>query len=188
MKGIKLFFTFLVILLMGQAFAIEVGKDYFVRSALHAVRGDEIYWVNYNDPAKTILIKAGEKVKITEIARHTIKFDLNGKTYNFAFTEKGNTGSDDIYAKFFTADDINIQIGKYPEAIKSKIARGVVEKGMTKEQVLLAAGCPAIVDAQKTFNLTLKEIMVSDKWIFYYNRFNRWLVEFTDGKVSDIKN
>jgi hypothetical protein len=145
--------------------------------------------VNYTDTAKTIMIKAGEKVKITEISWHIIKFDLNGKTYNFAFTEKGNAGSDDIYSKFFTDEDINAKIEKYPEDIKSKAKRGIAEKGMTKEQVLSAVGVPAIIDGQnKTFNLTLKEIMVSDKWIFYFNRFNRWQVEFIDNKVSDIKN
>lgn len=187
MKKTFLFLVFFTIIMVGKSFALDVGKEYFVKTALHAVRGDEIYWVNYTD--KCILIPAGEKVKITYVRDHIIKFDLNGKTYNFAFTEKGNAGSDEIYSKFFTAEDVNVKIEKYPEDIKSKAKRGIAEKGMTKEQILSAVGVPAIIDGQnKTFNLTLKEIMASDKWIFYFNRFNRWQVEFIDNKVSDIKN
>ncbi|MBI5026552.1 MAG: hypothetical protein HZC12_07485 [Nitrospirae bacterium] len=175
--------------LINNAYAMEIGKSYYLKTALHAVRGDEIYWVNYNDTAKTILLKAGEKVTITEIDRHIIKFDLNGKIYNFAFTEKGNSGSEEIYSKFFTTENINKKIEGYPDDIKSKIRRGIAEKGMTKEQMLLAVGCPAIVDNQKTFNLGLKEIMSSDKWIYYYNRFNRWQAVFgRDGKLISIQN
>lgn len=168
--------------------ALETGKDYYVRTALHAVRGDDIYWVNYMDPAKTILIKTGEKVKITGIEEHIIKFDLNGKTYNFAFTEKGNSGTNEIYEKFFTKEDINEKIARYPENIRSKIQRGLAEKGMTKETVLFSIGCPAVIDGQKTFSLTMKEIMSSDTWIYYYNRFNRWQATFRDGKLVDIQN
>ncbi len=40
----------------------------------------------------------------------------------------------------------------------------------------------------RTFSFTLKEIMSSEKWIFYFNRFNRWLFEFADGKGITIKN
>lgn len=170
------------------AVELEVGKEYNVRSALHAVRKDEIYWVNYTDTAKTILIPAGDKVRITEIDRHLIKFEHNGKDYNFAFTEKGNSGSPELYAKFFTREDMSAKLNKLPEELRGKIKRGVAEKGMTKEQMLLAVGCPAVVDNQKTFTLTLKDILSSDKWIYYFNRFNRWQAVFKDGKVVDILN
>lgn len=189
MKKIVLSFVVFIFLFIGQTFALEVGNEYFIRTALHAVRGNEIYWVNYSDTAKAILIKAGEKVKITKIDGHIIKFDFNGKAYSFAFTEKGNTGSDEIYSKFFTKENIKAKIGAYPDDIKSKIRRGIAEKGMTKEQMLLAVGCPAVINGgQKTFNLTLKEILASDTWIYYYNRFNRWQAEFNNDKLTAIKN
>ncbi|MBI3398663.1 MAG: hypothetical protein HY265_07065 [Deltaproteobacteria bacterium] len=100
-------------------------------SKLHAVRSNAIYWVNYGDTAKSILIKAGETVKITRVEGYIIKFELTRKAYNSAFTEKGNTGSDELYSKFFTTENINAD------------------------------------------NLTLKEILASDNWIYYYNKFNR---------------
>jgi hypothetical protein len=83
-----------VVMLIGMtadsalAVELEAGKEYYVKTALHAVRGNEIYWVNYTDSAKTLLIKAGEKVRITRLDRHIINFDLNGRASNFAFTEK----------------------------------------------------------------------------------------------------
>lgn len=187
----KLLLAVLLLLLTvsaGFALELEAGKDYFVRTALHAVRGDEIYWVNYTDTAKTILIPSGDKVTITEIDEHIIKLEHQGKSYNFAFTEKRNKGTGELYAKFFTADDVASKIRKYPEDIRSKIKRGIAEKGMTKEQLLFAVGCPAVVDGQKTFNLSLKEIMSSDKWIYYFNRFNRWQAVFKDGRLVDILN
>ncbi|MBI5409840.1 MAG: hypothetical protein HZA14_10785 [Nitrospirae bacterium] len=186
---LKLFIMF-ILTTAGSAYAIELetDKEYYVRTALHAVRGDEIYWTNFTDTAKSILIKAGEKVKITSISGHLIKFDLNGKTYNFAFTEKGSTGDKEIYGKFFTTEDINKKTEKYPEDIQSKIRRGIADKGMSKEQVLLAVGCPAVIDKQKTFTLILKDIMSSDKWIYYFNRFNRWQAVFKDDKLVEILN
>ena len=186
MKRALLLAAMIFILTANFAFALSEGKEYFVKTALHAVRGDEIYWVNYTD--KSILIGTGEKVLITSISGHKIKFELGGKTYSFAFTEKGNSGTDELYNKFFTERDIKDETAKYPADIKDKIKRGVAEKGMTKEQVLRAVGCPALAGNQKTYNLTLKEIMASDRWIYYFNRFNRWQAEFKDGRLVDIKN
>lgn len=176
------------LLLIQPVFAVELetGKEYFLRTALHAVRGDEIYWVNYTD--KSEHIRAGEKVLITEITGHVIKFKYRDKEYNFAFTEKRGQGSPELYAKFFTKENIAMRIEKYGEAMKSKIGRGKVENGMTKEQVLFAVGCPAVVDKSKTYNFTLKEIISSDLWIYYFNRFNRWAVQFANGKVVSINN
>lgn len=60
---------------------------------------------------------------------------------------------------------------------------------MTKEQILIAVGVPAIIEGnQKTFNLTLKEVMASNTWIFFYNRFNKWQIRFNNGIASAIDN
>lgn len=187
MKKVICAAALMIILTAKLAFGLTEGNEYFVNTALHVVDGDEIYWVNHT--AKSVLIKAGTRVKIKAITGHKIAFELKGKKYNFAFTEKGTQGSDEFYSKFFTEKDINSEIDAYPEDIKGNIKKGKAEKGMTKEQVLRAVGCPAIIeDRQKTFDLTLKEIMESDKWIFYYTKFNRWQVEFKDGKLVDIKD
>ena len=178
----------LLLLAAGTASALEVGAEYYVRTALHAVRGNEVYWVNYMAPNKTIPIRAGEKVRILDIGERTVQFEHRGKTYHFAVTHKGHTASDALYAKYFTKEDVNQKIAAYPKRIRDNIRMGRVERGMTKEQVLLAVGCPAMVDGQRTFNMTLEEILASDTWIFYYNRFNRWQVTFADGKVVSIGN
>lgn len=186
MKKIFLLFAFFLVFLADKASALDVGKEYFVRTTLHVVRGDEIYWINYTD--KSVPIKAGEKVRITGIDGHLIRFDWKGREYNFAFTEKGWAGDAGLYAKFFTETDVNKEIQKHSQDIQDKISRGRVENGMTKDQVLLAVGCPAVVDRAKTYNLSLKEIISSDLWIYYFNRFNRWAVTFADGKVVSIRN
>ena len=186
MKKIILAVVLGVILAGSYAFALTEGKEYFVNTALHAVRGDEIYWINYTD--KSTLIPAGDKVKITAISGHIIKFEHRGKEYNFAFTDKGNSGNTEIYSKFFTEKNIKAEIDAYPDKIKGSVKRGVAEKGMTKEQMLRAVGCPATVNGQKAFNMSLKDIMESDDWIYYFNRFNRWQAIFKDGILVNIKN
>ena len=168
--------------------ALVPGQEYFVKTALHVIRGDEIYWVNYMSPRKTQLIRAGERVTITKIEDQVIEFDFEGKTYHFEFTRDGYDEPVKLYNKFFTPVDINRMIDRLPEELQNKIRNGKVERGMTKDQVLLAVGCPAIVDRRKTHNMTLEEILSSDTWIYYYTRFNRWQARFYKNKLVSIRN
>ena len=190
MKRVAFGMVLIVMLLTASSvLAIDVmaGKDYFLRTPLYAAedKDNQIDWINYSDISEKL--KAGEKVNIIEVNGHMIKFLLNKKVFNFAFTKKGLVGTPGIYDKYFTAGDIKEEAAKYSDRIRNNIAIGRVELGMTKEQVLLAAGCPAVAGERKTYNLSLDDIMQSDSWIYYRSRLKKMFLKFADGKVASVE-
>ncbi len=169
------------------AIDVMVGEDYFLRTPLYAAedKDNQIDWINYSDVSEKL--KAGERITIIEVKGHTIKFLLNKKVFNFAFTKKGLGGTSGIYDKYFTAEDIKEEVAKYSDQIRNNIAIGRVELGMTKEQVLLAAGCPAVAGERKTYNLSLDDIMQSNNWLYYRSRLKKMFLKFADGKVESVE-
>ena len=190
MKKITLLLTLIIMFLMAScAFAVDLlpGKEYFLKTPLYAERDkDEIDWVNYSD--MRVRLKAGEKLTVIEIKGHIVKFILNNRIYSFTFTQKGIAASGEIFDKYFSTENVREEIEKNGEKIRNNIMLGKVELGMTKEQVLLAAGCPSIAGSLKTYNLTLNDIKTSDSWIFYRSRLNKWFVQFAEGKVVSVKD
>jgi hypothetical protein len=187
-------FAFLVVLsvlmiTVNSAFAIDVtsGKDYFLRTPLYASKDkdNQINWINYSDVAAKL--RAGEKVTIIEIKGNVITLALGSKIFFFTFTQKDLAGTSGIYDKYFTSSDISEKINSYNERVRNNITLGRVEPGMTKEQVLLSAGCPAVAGLRKTYNLSLDDVLKTDSWIYYRSRMNKWIVRFADGKVSSIE-
>lgn len=190
MKRVAFGIVLIVILLAAQsvlAIDVMVGKDYFLRTPLYAAedKDNQIDWINYSDVSEKL--KAGETVTIIEVKGHVIKFLLNKKVFSFAFTKKGLVGTSGIYDKYFMTGDIKEEVAKYSEQIRNNIAIGRVELGMTKEQVLLSAGCPAIAGELKTYNLSLDDIMQSDSWIYYRSRLKKLFVKFADRKVTSVE-
>jgi len=172
-----------------RAFAIELatGKDYFLRTPLYAAKDkdNQINWINYSDVAEKL--RAGEKVTIIEIKGNVVKFLLNNKLFTFEFTQKGLAGTPGVYDKYFTAADVPEEMQRYSEHIRNNISMSRVELGMTKESVLLAAGCPPIAGSKKTYNMSLQDIMQTDNWIYYRSRLKKVLVKFADGKVTSVE-
>ncbi len=188
-KTIALFVFMISILSVTAASAIDLrpGQYYFLKSPLFAAKDndDKLYWVNYSDVADKL--KAGEKVTIIELKENYIAFMLHSKKYFFFYIQKGLTGMSAIYDKYFTKEDIGKEIAKFDERIKTDIKIGKIEPGMTKKQVLYAAGCPAVIDSRKTYDLTFRDVMASDTWTFYRSRFNKWSVQFANGKVQSVQ-
>lgn len=190
MKRMIALFVFIVSVLGATAvFAVDLrpGQDYFLRSPLYAAKDkdDKLYWVNYSEVSDKL--KAGEKVTVIELKENFIAFMLHGKKYFFFFTQKGLTGMSAIYDKYFTKEDVGKEIAKFDEKIRANIILGKVEPGMTKKQVLFAAGCPPVIDERKTYDLPLENVMSSDVWTYYRSRFDKWSVQFANGKVTSVQ-
>ena len=190
MKRFAFWIVLIVMLLVANSvFAIDVmvGKDYFLRTPLYAAedKDNQIDWINYSDVSEKL--KAGETITIIEVKGHMIKFLLNKKVFNFAFTKKGLAGTSGIYDKYFVTGNIKEEVAKYSDQIRNNITIGRVELGMTKGQVLLAAGCPAVAGERKTYNLSLDDIMQSDSWIYYRSRLKKMFLKFADGRVASVE-
>jgi hypothetical protein len=85
---------------------------------------------------------------------------------------------DDIYRAFnklFAKKKVNLS--KFTPLEINHIESGTVANGMRKEAVIVAIGYPPITE---TFS------QVSNQWVYWSSRFNRFKVNFENGKVSKV--
>lgn len=163
--------------------SFKAGESYNVLTALHVVRKNEVYWVNYTRGEQKI--PAGAKVTVNSIDNKRVDFTWMGKVYRFDY-KNNDAGApvDEMLAKFFSKEDPTPKIKAMSEKAQAQISRGAAEGGMTKWQVLYSIGVPAYAGQSKTFNLRLKDVMDADQWIYHYNKFNRFTIRFVNGKVQ----
>ena len=103
---------------------------------------DEILQVNYH---KGKILPFGTEVKILEATREGVSFQdvKTGEAFKVVFVRKFLVAKTEYYIKIlFTAKNADeLASGIKPE-IMEKIKAGTVEKGMTKQEVILAYGYP----------------------------------------------
>jgi len=148
---------------------------------------DEISDANY---LKGTLIPFGTRVQILEVGRHSVKFQPDGHP---ALTLVHKYGKDsesfDAYLErvFLTADP-RASLPKAPknakpaqakdvERVRRQIEDGVVEPGMTKQQVIMALGYPP---AHRTPSID------GPMWTYWANRWATFEVYFDGDKVSRV--
>ena len=74
--------------------------------------------------------------------------------------------------------DPRIAFATFPKQVQEAITDGRVERGMTKEQVIMSLGYPQTHRTASTD---------ANTWIYWYNRWVTYQVQFgADGKVSNI--
>jgi len=139
---------------------------YYTRCNLKVIKGTNITWVNWQSVAD--FIPVGTAVKV----------DRNGSKATLTNVEKGKTytldiGSDgDVFIeKFITKEPLNIN--KLSQDIQFNIGNAVARFGMTKEQVYIAMGPPAVIFGVKTNNKTYEEIMDANLWIYKRRRLGK---------------
>jgi len=80
--------------------------------------------------------------------------------------------------KIFVTADPRQRLAGYPQAVQAAIRDGRVERGMTREQVLMSIGYPP---AHRTASLNDSE------WTYWYNRWVTYKVQFgPDGRVASV--
>jgi outer membrane protein assembly factor BamE (lipoprotein component of BamABCDE complex) len=159
------------------------GRSLFTCCNLHYENeevSDANYWVGK-------LLPAGTPVRIDKVTDDGVMFsagDLKLKLTHEYGTEEESL--DQYLAMVLVAIDPKPRIAAYPKAVRRAIERAKVERGMTREQVLVSLGYPG---ANRTASLRGKE------WTYWYNPevqpwFNRWAtykVVFDDaGRVADV--
>jgi len=159
------------------------GRSLFTCCNLH-YENEEItdanFWVG-------TLLPAGTPVSIDKVTDHEVTFsaaDVRLKlTHEYGVKEES---LDQYLAKVLVANDPKPRIAGYPKAVRRAIEKAKVERGMTRDQVLVSLGYPA---TNRTPSLQGKE------WTYWYNPnaqpwYNSWAtyrVVFDDtGKVSEV--
>ncbi len=137
----------------------------------------QLYSVNYQQLG---LIPRCTPVRIDATSRSGIRFTVTstGRQYDYAFHDSMVEGPDKHLARYFGASCPELP-ATLNDADRNGISAGVVTQGMTKQGVVYAAGYPP-EHATPTPD--------RDEWIYWKNRFDRFVVRFADGKVVEIRN
>ena len=138
--------------------------------------GDEVsdanYWVGETIPA-------GTPIKIESVKPHQVTIVAGGKKLTLKHEYGTKDESFEQYLqKIFVRYDPRRRIGELPDEVQSAIAKAKVERGMTREQVLLSLGYPP---AHRT--PSLKDL----EWTYWYNHWVTYKVLFDQrGKVTAV--
>ncbi len=140
----------------------------------------------YKDQHRTVnygvdrLIPVNTAVKIRDIGGEDVEFSLleNGRELTLVNIEKySREEMGEIFKRYFGRDTVSLD--SFTAAEREAIAEGKVEKGMSKQAVLMARGYPP---AHETPSIE------DDQWKYWTSRFNTKIVYFENGKVSRIKD
>jgi len=157
---------------------LKPGEKIYTAHNIWVEKNDDITHMNYHTGK---ILTFGTEVQIVEALRGEIKFkDVNTeeqytlKVYRKTFTLR----PEELVSRIFTAKPPEkLTEGIRPEVL-DKIKKGIVEKGMTRNEVILAYGYPP---AHRT------PVLDSPSWIYYQNTDDVERVIFNKkGIVVDI--
>ena len=133
---------------------------------------DANYWVGKLLPVGTLVLVGEVTEDAVALSMGDLKLTL---TREYGTKEEP---LDQYLAKALVKSDPKPRIASYPKAVRRAIEYGRVERGMTREQVLISLGYPA---TDRTPSLQDRE------WTYRYNHLNTYRVAFDGaGRVSDV--
>ena len=121
------------------------------------------------------IIPFGTDVQIESMTDSRIVFRANGELFTLNYDQAKTTIPMEDFARelFTTALAVETASGATPAQFE-KMRRGVIEKGMTRKQVLITYGRPSRI---RTPNI------LSDTWIYWLDRVKSKRVIFKNDKV-----
>jgi hypothetical protein len=163
-----------------QAVAPEVLHQYQSRSLFTCCNthyeGAEITDANYFVGST---VPAGTPVQVQGMASDSVTFMADGK--KLTLYHKYGTAQESMQQyvdKVLVPDDPKVRLASFPRSAQEAIHEGRVEKGMTREQVIMSLGYPP---THRTASTT------SNEWTYWYNRWVTYKVQFDDhGVVANV--
>lgn len=153
---------------------IVLGGTYYTQIVIHDDRGAYLT-TNYQ---RGSAIPVNTPVNLVSITSKTITVALANTSQQLVVKNIEKHTGDDIYRAFnklFAKKKVNLS--KFTPLEINHIESGTVVNGMRKEAVIVAIGYPPITE---TFS------QVSNQWVYWSSRFNRFKVNFENGKVSKV--
>jgi SmpA / OmlA family len=138
---------------------------------------DEINDANYQVGT---IIPFGTRVQILEVGGDRVKFQAEGAPPITWFRRFGKDVPMETYlSRLFLETDPKTKLSpKMPAKTRKLLEQGVVEPGMTRDQVLLSLGYPP---AHRTPSLAV------NSWHYWRNRFVQFDVYFDGDKVDRVQ-
>jgi hypothetical protein len=151
------------------------GRSLFTCCNMH-YEGDQISDANY---FVGTTIPIGTPVTVQGLGGDSVTFAAEGKKLTLEHRYGRDQESMQKYLdKVLVATDPKPRLAGYSRSAQQAIKEGRVERGMTRDQVILSLGYPA---THKTPSLDARE------WTYWYNRWVTYKVAFDDaGKVATV--
>jgi len=133
--------------------------------------------VNYQQGT---LVPLGTRVTITKVHKQDVTFEAPGNppvTVALKYGRK-DVPMDTFVNRLFVERDPKLKLKNVPKKTRELIESGQVEKGMTRDQVLMALGYPP---AHRTPSLD------SPQWTYWQNRWQSFVVDFDGEKVDAVR-
>ena len=121
------------------------------------------------------LLPFGTEVQIVSMTDSKIEFKANGQLFTLHYDQGATLVPMEAFARqlFTTAVAVETAAGATPARFE-KMRRGVLEKGMTRKQVVITYGPPSRIRTPNP---------LSDTWIYWADRVKSKRVVFKDDKV-----
>ncbi|WP_411728454.1 hypothetical protein [Methyloglobulus sp.] len=123
-------------------------------------------------------IPVNTQVKLQEMSKKTISIELGDSGQKIVVKNIEKHTGDNVnqaFNKLFAKQKVNLS--QFDRLETEHIDAGTVAVGMRKKAVTVAIGYPP---STRTMNLD------ANSWVYWRHRYNTFIVNFKDGKVSEI--
>jgi hypothetical protein len=126
------------------------------------------------------LVPLGTRVTITKVHKQDVTFEAPGFPPITLVNKYGRSAvpMDTFVNRWFVERDPKLKLKNVPKKTVELIQSGQVDKGMTRDQVLMSLGYPA---PHRTPSLD------SPQWTFWQNRWQTFVVDFSGDKVDAVR-
>ena len=132
---------------------------------------DKVVGTNYSVSS---IVPINSKVTIISVSASTIVFSFNGQKLSYAVTSSyTKINANQMLDRLFGTSSVDLS--KSTKEVQANITRGVVARGMTKEEVLLARGYPPFHETAST---------KADTWKYWRNKWTTGTVTFENNIVT----
>jgi len=180
-KGVILFA--LVLLLLGckkeikpseLVEGVQPSQLYYTQFSLFEEK-DNFRTTNYR---KGTLIPINTRVSLVSINSGVAELRLVDTGQKLTIENVPKITKDDIQTAFKKiAGPTEVDLKQFSQEERANILTGTSQKGMSKKAVLAAMGYPPLHETPS---------LESDVWTYWSNRYNRFVVNFKNGKVDSV--
>jgi len=141
---------------------------------IHYEKPDSLSDANYTVGA---LLPFGAPATVQSMTKKSVTFGAGGNTFTLTQAYGADQESPQQYfAKVLVETDPHVRFNMFSKSVQDAISNGRVEKGMTKEQVIMSLGYPPTHRTAST---------QANIWTYWYNRWVTFVVNFDEqGFVS----
>jgi len=139
--------------------------------------GDWISDINYNDSGQK-LVPLGSPTKVTGYGRHRVLVTIDGKRQAIGNDYSRDLGLEAFAKRYIVTEDPKAKLATYPAKLREAIQAGRINRGMTRDQVLMSIGYPISSETPRLDATT---------WRYWVSSFSEFQVVFDDvGRVKEV--